>query len=1171
MDECIAQVLIEEAEAKKRRKREETRVALDKIKGRIEASLDSWKDASDVMEDEDNPLLDTYPGDVVKIKSEGSSIEVSLDSITDPAKLYELLADVRLRSKYEKKLTVVVVQIEDLQQEKEEVLKSLNHFFEENRESNMNEFIAEIESEEIDIEDATTGIESALETATRAASKLVTIEKELAQLISIASSFPSSKKGRKKLEKALIKAQDELQSMSTTMDGVKKELEESRANCDQLQLTLDTKSKECVKLKKNADQAKKLQLSNDSMKAELSNVSSLLKKAEDEILELQKRPVQPVEPKVIVDDKKIKELEKELEKSKALCESIQAENEEKVTEMENLKSQYEKEIAEMKANHDEQLGSLVIDFNEEIEQVDTDVSDGKEVNDEIREELESKLTEVKNNANKIIASLKVQLANAHEKQEQQKEELEVELQTKQEEKEKQDARISELENALKNMSIELKEISQKQAESGSPMVHLPTAFDQHVQHDVHVPSSSPSPVVRAELPIAVQNTTQLQNSPVKPPTADLPFLHSPHHQLADHSTQWSTAELTSHSTQWSDGVMSSNRTSGSPQSILSEQHPPALQMEEVQMLSPLADKSLMMSLGNASIHHIHGSPQHSGSSPLYSGSIVSGKALTNGEMFLIPNTNTFSISNSPAAAEKRSISPNNPVIQEWSKAVDQIMRFKSNIIEVLMECQMLPSSVTDSLKELQEQEDLRLDKEKDISSQVTQTRFNLALTLHQLETTLKDSINVMNPDKPTCSAEYEENQITSKEDKEEESKKMTKEITKLKKQLQLAEEAHKQELRKNKDTITNLSIKVGMLKTELSTAKHQLSQIDNQSQSSSVFFTRLDYERNRRTLEEAVSSRKITNNDFETMVSNMEDYLTLPGQRLQHIKHHAQQQAGLKKAFTQVRTHSSTPEHTSQVLTMIQQLQKQRKETFAANMKTLSAERLHLAEEIQNALTEVEKQSGLFLIKPIYPTKAHGTHPILTPLNRVPPKYRVPMPTPSSRVSKRETSSKLSQHPTLQLISNIRSELSTRQAASRELPDSRYGLSTEQSTTIPTRPPSTSGPQWSVSHTPTPNIDFTPVLPRLVELEVKQLRNPDFSLSQPSSATSSAVMKEKDSISRSLIRDGKLLHPIKGNIGGNTSSAVTPSGGKTTAGPNTTGLPPIQIPSHYPQQQSVAI
>lgn len=1158
----IVQVLIEEAEAKKRRKREETRVALDKIRARIDASLNGWQDASDqgdedfMPDKDDQQQLDTYR-DVVQVRSEDSSVEVSLDSITDPIKLYELLADVRLRSKYEKKLTVVVVQMDDLHQEKEEVLKSLNHFFEENRESNMNDFIAEIESEGVDIEDATSGIESALETATNAATRLVDIEKEIAQLISIASSYPSSKKGRKKLEKALIKAQDELQSMSITMDSAKKELEESRANCDQLQLTLDSKSKECVKLKKAADQAKKLQLSNDSVKAELSNVSSLLKKAEDEIIELQKRPVKPVEPQIIVDDNRIKELEKELEESKMLCDTIQARNEEQTTELENMKSQYEREIAEMKANHDEQLGSLVVDFEEEIEEVDTTETEKKEYDDvreEMREELETreaalqlKLTEVKNNANKIIASLKLQLSNSQNKQEQQREALEGELQAKQEESEKQTARIVDLENALKRLSIELKEVSLKQGESLP--IHLNLIPDKH-EHA----SSPASPLVTAA-PLPTIPNMQL-------PTTQL---SKPEYQLTDHSTQWSTAELTTHSTQWSDGVLSSNRTvSGSPQSIASEQHPPILQMEEVQVLSPLADRSLMMSLGNSSIHHIHGSPQHSGASPLFSGSIVSGRALTNGEMFLVPNT-TVSTSNSP---EKRSISPNNPVVQEWSKAVDHIMRFKTNIIEILTECQMLPPSIVDSLQELQEQKDPSLDKEKDISSQVTQMRFNLALVLHQLETTLKDSITVMNPDSKLNDESKDCPTPLEAENKEHENsqKKMAKEIAKLQKQLQLTEEAHKQELQKNKEAITNLSMKVGILKTELSTTKHHLSQVENQPQSSTIFFTRLDYERNRRALEEAVSSQKITNDDFETMVSNMEDYLTLPEQRLKNIKHHAQQQAGLKKAYTHVRNHSSTPEHTSQVLTMIQHLQQQRKDTFSSSMKTLSTERLHLAGKIQNALTEVEKRAGLFLIKPMYPTKAHGTRSIMTPLNRAPPKYRVPMPTPSSRVGKREMSSSTSsRHPTLQLINDIRSELSTRQA-SRDQPDSRYGLSTEQSTALPTRPPSVGGPQWIVSHTPTANIDFTPVLPRLVELEVKQLRHPDSLLSQGSSITSS-VVKEKDSISRSLIRDGKLLHPIKGNTSSSTSGVPPPSAPVVPA--VSTALPPIQIPSHYPQQQSV--
>ena len=59
----------------------------------------------------------------------------------------------------------------------------------------------------------------------------------MAQLFSIAATYPDTKKGRKKLEKALLKSQEEVQGLSNTLQAVQGELEQSKAKCDQLQKT----------------------------------------------------------------------------------------------------------------------------------------------------------------------------------------------------------------------------------------------------------------------------------------------------------------------------------------------------------------------------------------------------------------------------------------------------------------------------------------------------------------------------------------------------------------------------------------------------------------------------------------------------------------------------------------------------------------------------------------------------------------------------------------------------------------------------------------------------------------------------------------------------------------------------------------------------------------------
>ena len=1058
---------------------------MDKIRARISATLHGYQD--DKQEENDND-------DVI---TQGSSVEVCFENINDPKKLYNLLSDVRIRSKYEKRLTVVFVQMENKHVEKERVLQSLDDFFQETKASDMEQFIAELGTVDIDYEEAKVGLENALATATQAVMKLMAIEKEIGQLLALAASYPDTKKGRKKLEKALMKAQEEIQSMSVSLTDMKTELEDSQSKCDHLQTSLDAKTTECVKLRKDAQQVKKLQFTNDTMKAELAKLSSALNKMEEE---LQKKPH--------VDEDKVAQLEIALQESQNSYKILQAEKEEQINqlqeEMKNMKTQYETEMAEMKASHEEQLHSLMVDTGDNVSEEEVD---GGSTNNSPKREnsqdgeddaaLMSELAKGKNNSRKIIASLKAQLAEAQLKLQTQEEtddlqnqlteleerneqtndrnqQLQLELQTQTIACQKHTARIEELENTLQILSVELQQVSQQQQSAdGSPM-------------------QSP----------ALQRLS--------------PFLK----------------ELITHSTQWSDGVLSRL----SPHSLASGSQP-LIQMGDIihsatRFSSPLSNRSVVMDSGSDSIHvslcnlnTVHGSPLHSGS-----------RATANGEMPGIAMSHLSAFSNS---SKPDSIQPNHPIILEWSKAFEQIMRFKGNIVKMLQGSELMQGdSMDEVLQDLQNQENLSLDKERELSGQVTQMRFTLALILHQLETALQSTLTAAT----STAKEEEPPQLMDATNQE----RLLQQIAKFKKQSRLSEETYKYEIQKSKDRIASLCNKMENLKTELSTARKNLIESENIGKSKIVFFTRLDSERNKRALEEAMTSDQISDEEYETIVTDMDDYLLLPGQRLKHIKTQVQQQVGLKKTLAHVRKHSPSPEHTSQVLQMIQQLQEKKRNEFSNKMDKISSKRLELADKLQTDLTKVEKRSGTFLIKPMYPTKYHA--PIMIPMRRSLPNCRA---STTSAVGKRVLSSRTSQHPAMKLVTELRSELNSRQT--KNLPEN-YGLSTELSSCTPTRPISVDGgTQWSLSSSYAPpvppTVDFSPVLPRLVELEVSKMRRLMLS-----------PERNRDSLSRSLLRNGTINNQLL-----QTGPAVNNDGSYGNGG---SVLPPIHVPTNL-QQQSI--
>ena len=85
----------------------------------------------------------------------------------------------------------------------------------------------EVASEEIDFEAATGELEGALQTAQSAAQRLLEIKREMGKLVAVVAAFPDTKKGRKKMEKALLKAQEEVQETSGLLLTVQAELKQT--------------------------------------------------------------------------------------------------------------------------------------------------------------------------------------------------------------------------------------------------------------------------------------------------------------------------------------------------------------------------------------------------------------------------------------------------------------------------------------------------------------------------------------------------------------------------------------------------------------------------------------------------------------------------------------------------------------------------------------------------------------------------------------------------------------------------------------------------------------------------------------------------------------------------------------------------------------------------------
>ena len=107
------QVLLEMEEKQKQRKRDETRHELERIQGRIGYALEDY---------ESRPLIADHPPE---------DNDVSFELLEDPGELYELLSDSRTRAKYQQSVMVFVVGYEEKCESREQLLQSLQDFFQE--------------------------------------------------------------------------------------------------------------------------------------------------------------------------------------------------------------------------------------------------------------------------------------------------------------------------------------------------------------------------------------------------------------------------------------------------------------------------------------------------------------------------------------------------------------------------------------------------------------------------------------------------------------------------------------------------------------------------------------------------------------------------------------------------------------------------------------------------------------------------------------------------------------------------------------------------------------------------------------------------------------------------------------------------------------------------------
>ncbi|XP_078577234.1 uncharacterized protein LOC144862543 isoform X2 [Branchiostoma floridae x Branchiostoma japonicum] len=135
---------------------------------------------------------------------------------------------------------------------------------------------------------------------------------------------------------------------------------------------------------------------------------------------------------------------------------------------------------------------------------------------------------------------------------------------------------------------------------------------------------------------------------------------------------------------------------------------------------------------------------------------------------------------------------------------------------------------------------------------------------------------------------------------------------------------------------------------------------------SAIMFSRLDSERNAKSLKRAVNSGRLSPDVYEEVVGMMDQYVEIPGRRLRHLAEKYLHHSEMKAVEENVRRSSSLNGDVFKLLEKMETLQNKRAQKWSAQMDHMGDHRVRLANLLMDTLETIEQESGIFLIKPMF-------------------------------------------------------------------------------------------------------------------------------------------------------------------------------------------------------------
>ncbi|XP_076439302.1 uncharacterized protein LOC143278152 isoform X3 [Babylonia areolata] len=305
----------------------------------------------------------------------------NLEYLQDIAELEEVMKDQVKKKKYQQQVTIFIVGFSDVSGQKLRLMQQVNEFFTENS-KNMEEEDWFPSTPDLDLEEVGDKIEDSLQVARDLTQRLGDLNKEMVDYMATYAEKKASNKlggivvegkGKKKMEKALLQAKDEVQGLAEKLQSAQADLAEREEKLQHTFKQLEAKNLEVQKFRTAAELAKKaLQDSEGLAEAlrerdvKISEQRQQLSRMEVELAQsthLKERSQTKLTNVTGESQQRITALQKEVDQQKRFADDVKRDlsqfHDEQLTA---LREVHQQDMEEMKKQHAEQIKSLSTDL-----------------------------------------------------------------------------------------------------------------------------------------------------------------------------------------------------------------------------------------------------------------------------------------------------------------------------------------------------------------------------------------------------------------------------------------------------------------------------------------------------------------------------------------------------------------------------------------------------------------------------------------------------------------------------------------------------------------------------------------------------------------------------------------------------------------------------------------